>query len=120
MEGWTPSSVVEAAEKAHEASCGRPALAQPRVTSPVNPPEGANVTVKVADWPAKTATLAGAIVIAKSLPWPVESGTVCGLPTTLSGIVRVPLWGPGLVGAKVTVIVHVSPGASVAPEQELV
>src|SRR6266850_1074992 len=70
------------------------------------------VTVKLTDWPALTVAVEGAVTV-KSQPAPVN-GTVCGLPPALSVIVSVPVRAPTVVGANVTLIVHVPAAASVA------
>src|SRR5947199_330650 len=48
-------------------------------------------------------------------PEPVRV-TLCGLPVALSVILRVPVRVPVAVGFKVTLIVHVPPAATVAPQ----
>lgn len=45
-----------------------------------------------------------------------ERATVCGLPTALSLMVKVPVRAPSAVGVKVTMILQFLPAASVLPQ----
>jgi len=78
----------------------------------VKPPSGVIVTVMLTDWPALTVAVEGAITV-KSQPVPLND-TVCGLPPALSVMVNVPVRAPTVVGANVTLIVHVPEAAKVA------
>ena len=78
------------------------------VTSLLNPPMGATVTVKVADCPGFTMALAGDEVTPKSAPWPARA-TVCGLTGVLLAIDSVAESDPDVMGLKLMLIVQVLP-----------
>jgi hypothetical protein len=126
-EAELPFTETDAGDTLQVAEDGAPL--QLNVTVPLNPPIGTTCKLYFVVCPALTVAEVEQFPPAGQLP-PVatpseksvavpESETVCGLPTALSVIVRVPARSPPAVGAKLTWVRQLAPAAT-EPAQLLV
>src|SRR5260370_641415 len=94
------------------------ALTHETVTGPLNPPEGANISGKVAGCPAATMAEVeppGGVVIMISAPLP-ERVMACGLAGALSVMLIAPARAPVAVGVKVTEMLQEALAAKLVPQ----